>query len=425
MFFHTASEVMEPPDSFPKKIRGRGKIRLQARDSKCPVCGDSFECIDERGYLCPRCGTTPRRLYLDIPYKGKRRRIHRDAQGKPLDSNQRAYDMLAHVRVEIENHTFDPSKYSKSELKEYYVMTLCDGFLNRKIDCIAPSYQKDYKRMVGIIRDYFKTMDIRDLRKIHIINFKEYLEKTFKLSGKSIKNILDLFKTFLNYCKNDIEVINIVPAFPEVDLTPFNSQWVTEEEKIALYELVPDEHKPIFAFLMLQGCRPSEVRALKVKNVNPERQQITVMATFSSRTYRERRKGRRSKAVTIPIHSELKEYITERVKNNLPEAFLFVNQKTGHYYSLDTLDRVWAQVREKANLDKGVRLYDATRHSVVSTLCKNGTSSYKASKLIGVGTKMIEERYAHCMAEDLRPDLERLTLNRQQTVSKSIQANEK
>ena len=175
---------------------------------------------------------------------------------------------------------------------------------------------------------------------------------------------------------------------------------------------------------MLQGCRPSEVRALKVKNVNLERQQITIMATFSSRTYREKRKGRRAKSATIPIHSELQGYITERVKNNLPEAFLFVNWRTGRYYSLDTLDRIWAKVREKANLDKGVRLYDASRHSVVSTLCKNGTSSYKASKLIGVGTKMIEERYAHSMAEDLRPDLEKLSLHRQQTVIERVKVNE-
>ncbi|MFA6054835.1 MAG: hypothetical protein WC769_05620, partial [Thermodesulfovibrionales bacterium] len=87
-------------------------------------------------------------------------------------------------------------------------------------------------------------------------------------------------------------------------------------------------------------------------------------------------------------------------------------------------DRIWSKVREKAHLDKGVRLYDASRHSVVSTLCKNGTSSYKASKLIGVGTKMIEERYAHSMAEDLRPDLEKLSLHRQQTVIERVKVNE-
>jgi len=403
----------------------KGKVRVPVRNLACPKCSDLFEDIGKKGFVCPNCLTQPDRYYLDVHFQGKRVRVFCDKQGVPLDSYERAFDLLAHINYEISDHSFDPSRYVRSEQKEFYVMNLCDKFLDYKIASIAPSYQKDYRRMIHIVKDYYKTTDIRDLqRKIYIINFKEYLEKTFTLSGKSIKNILDLFKTFLNYCRNDLEIIDTVPAFPEVDLTPFNSKWVLEEEKIALFELVPDEHKPIFAFLMLQGCRPSEVRALKVKNVSLERQQITIMATFSSRTYREKRKGRRSKAVTIPIHSELQGYITERVKNNLPEAFLFVNPRTGRYYSLDTLDRIWAKVREKAHLDKGVRLYDASRHSVVSTLCNNGTSSYKASKLIGVGTKMIEERYAHCMAEDLRPDLERLSLNRQQTVSRSVRANE-
>ena len=403
----------------------KGKIRVPFRNLACPKCGDFFEDIGKKGFVCPNCLTQPDRYYLDVHFRGKRVRVFCDKQGVPLDSYERAFDLLAHINYEIGDHSFDPSRYVKLEQKEFYVMNLCERFLAYKIASIAPSYQKDYKRMINIAKDYFKTTDIRDLqRKIYIINFKEYLEKTFSLGGKSIKNILDLFKTFLNYCRNDIEVITIVPAFPEVDLTPFNCQWVLEEEKIKLFALVPDEHKPIFAFLMLQGCRPSEVRALKVKNVNLERQQVTIMATFSSRTYREKRKGRRSKAATIPIHSELQGYVTERVKNNLPEAFLFVNRRTGRYYSLDTLDRIWSKVREKANLDKGVRLYDASRHSVVSTLCKNGTSSYKASKLIGVGTKMIEERYAHSMAEDLRPDLEKLSLHRQQTVIESVKVNE-
>jgi integrase len=402
----------------------KGKVRVPLRNSACQKCGGLFEDIGRKGYVCENCYSRPDRYYLDIHFRGKRVRVFCDKQGIPLDSFERAFDLLAHINYEINDHSFDPSRYVKSEQKEFYVMSLCDKFLDFKIGSIAPSYQKDYRRMINIVKDYFKTTDIRDLRKIHILNFKEYLEKTFTLSGKSIKNILDLFKTFLNYCKNDLEIISVVPALPEIELTSFNAKWVPEEAKIELFYLIPDEDKPIFACMMLYGLRPSEVRALKVKNVDLQERKITITATFSSRTYREKRKGRRSKAVTIPIHSELQGYITERVKNNLPEAFLFVNQRTGRYYSLDTLDRIWANVREKANLDKGVRLYDATRHSVVSTHIINGLSSFKVSRMVGVGARMIEERYAHCRAEDLRADIETLSLKRQQTVSKSVKVNE-
>lgn len=421
MFFKNI-DWMTPPDSLPK-VREVGVIRLRDRDLKCPVCGDAFVCIDERGFICPDCQTTPKRFYLDINYRGKRVRIFCDRQGKALDTNQRAYDMLAHVRVEIENHTFDSSSYVKSEQEEYYVMNLCKRFLNFKIDSIAPSYQKDYKRIIGTIKDYYTTTDVRDLRKIHIINFKEYLEKEFSLSGKSVKNILDLLKTFLNYCRNDIEIINTVPAFPEVELTPFNFKWVLQEDQITLYALVPDKDKPIFAFLMLHGCRPSEVRALKVKNVDLKRQTITISATFSSSTYREKRKGKKSKPFTIPIHPELQDYITERVKNNLPEAFIFVNPRTGNHYSLGTLDRIWGVVREKANLDKSMRLYDATRHSFASNLVNNDSTLYKVSKLMGHSTTKMTEKYAHSEVASLRTDIQKLSLKCHQTVTKTIKAD--
>ncbi len=416
---------MVSPDCLPK-VRETGIIRLRDRDSKCPVCGDAFVYVDEHGFACPSgCQTTPNRYYLDIHYKGKRVRIFCDTQGKGLDTNQRTYDMLAHVRVEIENHTFDPSRYVKSEQEEYYVMNLCKRFLNFKIDSIAPSYQKDYKRMINIAKDYFKTVDVRDLRKIHIINFKEHLEKKFNLSGKSIKNVLDLFKTFLNYCRYDIEVIVTVPAFPDVELSPYNFKWVLQEDQVTLFALVPDEDKPIFAFLMLHGCRPSEVRALKVKDVDLRTQTIVISATFSSRTYREKRKGKKSKSYIIPIHLESQDYITERVKNNLPEAFLFVNPRTGRHYSLDTLDRIWAEVRKKAKLDKSMRLYDATRHSFASNLVNSDSTLYKVSKLMGHSTIKMTEKYAHSEVASLRVDMQKLSLNRHQTVTKTFNIDKK
>jgi len=84
---------------------------------------------------------------------------------------------------------------------------------------------------------------------------------------------------------------------------------------------------------MLQGCRPSEARALKCKNVDLRNRTITIVATFSGRVYREKRKGKKSKFVTIPVHPELYNYFADRVNNNLPEAFLFINLRTGMPYS--------------------------------------------------------------------------------------------
>ena len=125
----------------------KGKIRVPLRNSACPKCSGFFEDIGKQGFVCPNCLTQPNRYYLDIHFRGKRVRIFCDKQGVALDSYERAFDLLAHINYEISDHSFDPSRYVKLEQKEFYVMNLCERFLAYKIASIAPSYQKDYKRM--------------------------------------------------------------------------------------------------------------------------------------------------------------------------------------------------------------------------------------------------------------------------------------
>jgi site-specific recombinase XerD len=108
-------------------------------------------------------------------------------------------------------------------------------------------------------------------------------------------------------------------------------------------------------------------------------------------------------------------FLTERVKNNLPEAFIFSNPRTGRPYTESSLDRVWRGVRDDLDI-KGIRLYDATRHSVASQLVNSGSSLFKVSKLLGHSTIKMTEKYAHEHVESLRSDLEKLSLKRTVTV---------
>ena len=76
-------------------------------------------------------------------------------------------------------------------------------------------------------------------------------------------------------------------------------------------------------------------------------------------------------------------YIKNRVENNLPEAFVFVNPNSGLHYSKANLAKIWNNARIKAGLDKSIRLYDATRHSFASQLVNSGVSIFSISKLTG------------------------------------------
>ncbi len=176
-----------------EKEKMKGTVRPKG---KCRECGNAFEAVKKLGFICTACKILPTRFYIDLPHKGQRIRIFSDKQGQPLDSYQRATKLLSSINTALDEHTFDPSKYVRADLEKFWVQNVLGRFLEHKIDSIAPSYQKDYRRIVELAKNHFKTKDVREIRKIDIIGYKEHVEKTLKLSGKSVKNILDLSRPF-------------------------------------------------------------------------------------------------------------------------------------------------------------------------------------------------------------------------------------
>jgi integrase len=367
--------------------------------------------VKKLGFICPRCRKLPTRFVYDFYHKGDRIRIYSDKQGKPIDTYDRAKDVQKSINAEIDNHIFDLSKYLKAEQEKFYCSNLLDQFVEAKKLGIAPSYLTDYKRMVDRAKAHFASNDVRDIRKIDIINYKNHLTDTYELTDKTLKNHLDLFKTFLRYCLNEFEVIDRVPSFPDVDVKDPVIRWLPQEAQIQAYTLIKDELKMIMAFLMLHGCRPSEARALRCKNINLETQSITISATFSGSIYREKRKGKKSKDLVIPIHPEMLDFLRERVKSNLPEAYVFVNHRTGRHFNKNTLSKEWQRIRTALGFDSSLRLYDATRHSFASQLINSGTSIYKVSKLLGHSSIKMTEKYTHSSVEYLKADIQKMSLS--------------
>ncbi len=379
---------------------------------KCPVCKGKFAEIKKLGYICQKHRTTPKRFYVDFFHKGQRFRLFSDRHGQILDSYQRASNLLARVNSEIKNHTFDPTHYLKCELEKYYISNLLDDFLDSKltgVDPIAPSYVRHYKRYVSIAKERFGTKDVRDVEDLDIVNYQIFVSKKYNFGNKTLKNCLDIFKTFLIYTKKVRKVLKTVPSFPEISIPEPITTWLTPATQKTVFGYVPDQDKPIVSFLMLSGCRPSEARALRCRDVDIEKGLITISATFSNAVYRQKRKGKGSKPVTIPIHQEVFGFIKDRVETNLPEAFVFVN-KEGRHYSETGLIVMWRTVRDKAGLDKSVRLYDASRHSFASQLINSGVSIYSVSNLLGHSSTKMTEKYLHNDLEKLKVDISSLSL---------------
>jgi len=80
------------------------------------------------------------------------------------------------------------------------------------------------------------------------------------------------------------------------------------------------------------------------------------------------------------------------------------------HYSRNRLQAIWNAVRTKANIDKGLRLYDATRHSFASQLVNSNPSIYHVSRLLGHSNVKMTEKYAHSNVDSLRTNIKKLTL---------------
>lgn len=401
---------------------GNHKINIRAR-GKCK-CGREFLPIGnpdpeiKKGWrrdswlYCVFCKAFPKTYYLDFFYSGKRFKVYSDHGGMTIDSWERAEYLAFQIRTEIEDSSFDPTKYLKAEAGGYWTKNLLDKFFKAKEKEIAPSYLPDYRRMVNRAKEFFSTKDVREMRTVDLNNYRDYLAEKLSLSAKSISNYLGHFKYFLRWCMADEQILSVIPAFPKVKFNRPRIKWLSAEDQQRLFQYVPEQDKPIIAFLMLHGCRPGEARALRVGDVDLRTQTITIGATFSRYIYREKRKGQESKAFTIPIHSESLPFIQERVKSSLPGAWLFVNARTQNHYSENKLADVWNAVREKAGIT-GIRLYDATRHSLGSQLANEGNSIFLISKILGhAHVKTTEENYLHSDIEAMRVTLDKLSLNK-------------
>lgn len=395
----------------------RGNVRVKGN---CSECDGKFSFVNKKlGFICKVCKTTPKRFFVDLFYQGQRIKIYSDKQGQALDSYKRAITLLTNINGEIKTHDFDPAKYLKAEQERFWVKNLLQRFLEDKLPSISPSRISHYTRYTELAKEFYGTKDVREIRKIDITDFKKNLIKKHYTEqpkqGKSLKNVMDHFKTFMIYCMKEYEIIDKVPTFPVIEMQPYQFKWLGQEDQANLYNMTEDKHKPFVAFLMLHGCRPGEARALKVKDVDLRQQVITISATFSDEVYKERRKGRGAKPVMVPIHPEMLDYITDRIKNNLPEAFIFTN-RNGMPYTRSDVKHVWEKMKEKANIGEGLRFYDVTRHSFASQLVNSNTSIYKVSRLMGHSSTKMTEKYAHHDIEKLKADVQKLSLKHIATV---------
>lgn len=367
----------------------RGTIRCKG---KCPKCGGEFRHLQKVGYICPECKTTPKRFFIDLWYDKKRIRLFSDRLGQILDSYQRVQTLLSHIRYEIQHHVFDPTKYTASEIKEFLFEAQIEKFLNEKIieetkGNISPSYIDSLKNFISnYYLPFFKGTDVRDISSKEI---REFYHQLPQRKEKTIKNILDALKHFFRTL-HKFEIIERIPIFPIIRVPESIPSWTSFDNQIMLLNAIPNQHKSIFTFILFQGVRPSEARALKWKDLDIANRIVIIRRTFSKSKLVERTKGRNIKPRLM--HPFVFDIVC-KLSKGLPEAFVFMNPTTHSPYSKTRLEDIFRLARKDTGID--INLYAAGRHSVATNAAMAGVDARIIRDYLGHADIRTTEIYTH------------------------------
>lgn len=378
----------------------KGVIRPISRQRYCPGCGEKFKRSHEHineGYACSSgCGYRPTKFYIDLWWKNRNYFLCSDKTGQPLDSYQRAKTLLAIINSEIQTHTFNPTSYTKSEIEKYFFKNQIEKWLHGKEKDklkgkIAPSTLRVYR--IYVSKYYipaFQNQDVRDIQTPDVKKF--YYELPDTLSLKYQKCLIDTLEQFFSTLADDDE-IGKKPSFKKLKITVPNRtpKWIDRHTQDTAISFIEDERdKKSFIFLTRQGVRPSESRALKIKDINFTDGTVTVTRTFSDHEIIEMNKEKNIKARLL--NPELIPMLKELCANRFPDEYVFVNWRTEKPYNRNIFNKIWNDACKKAGI--AISLNNATRHSVGTQASRAGVPDSDIADILNhCDDRMVKKHY--------------------------------
>jgi len=161
-----------------------------------------------------------------------------------------------------------------------------------------------------------------------------------------------------------------------------------EEVSRILSSVTNIKHSSILMLIYSAGLRVSEVVKLKPEDIDAERKLIHIRGA----------KGRRDR-YTMLSDVAIKT-LSLYLKTYQPEKWLFPGQKEGLHITTRTVQRIFEDAIEKADIDKEVSVH-SLRHSFATHLLESGVDLRYIQELLGHKNSKTTEIYTHVSNKDL------------------------
>lgn len=256
------------------------------------------------------------------------------------------------------------------------------------------------------------------LRGISDHTIKEYVPKIRKFLehiGKPVEEISELdFRTYLEYLNNHSKLapssINVynsaIRFFFEITLEKnINYKRVprkkdpiklpvafTTEEISAFIDAIDDiRYKAIFTTIYASGLRISEIRHLRVKDIDSNQMRLFIYQG----------KGKRDRWVPLAHYSLmwLRDYFKE-YKPNHPNGYLFLNRDFSNCISERSIQDAFKKYHSRANIQTYGTVH-TLRHSYATHQLENGVNVFFIQKILGHATLWTTMRYLRISLTDV------------------------
>ena len=125
---------------------------------------------------------------------------------------------------------------------------------------------------------------MRDIRVGDIEDFRAWLPKT--LNQKTVYNLLGMLHKIFKDALRRRDILHL-PDFPQIQLNEPVTRWIDEEEQNRVLANIEDPvYRTFYYFLMKQGCRPGEARALRWEKIDFKNNLVTIDAAFDRDIFR-------------------------------------------------------------------------------------------------------------------------------------------
>jgi integrase len=325
-------------------------------------------------------------FYVWYPWKGDKIWVRKYFDHTRMFHEKQARRVLEKIRADVDQGIFEPSVWGLD--KALLFENAWETYQEQSKTGEARYGQREmiFERYLS---PFFKDKSIREIKTIHIQTWDAVMLKQ-NHAPNYLRLIRVTLKAFFHHFSDSLVRM---PKFPISKESQKEIEWLTRDQQIKVHSFIPGWHGPIFRFMMLTGCRPSEACALKKQNINWSKKSFSFKDTKTRQT------------TSLPITPEIEAiFKTPKAIESLEYVF---STARGHKYQRQTLYHIWIEANKKAHAESGVPIvsaYAGNRHSFACQKANEGHPMELISKVMGhASTRTTEKYYVRYKVENLSP----------------------